>query len=197
MTQEPTIPPPGTSISTGMRVRPAEPPDAEAVVRIRSRAWQSAYAGIMPAAVLAALDSETDDRVRRAREAWSSPQPPRFRTLVAVDQQVRGFVTYGPYRLDDGSGAVDPAAGEVLLIYVDPNHHGRGAGHALMDAAVARLREDGFREARLWVLEDNAPARRFYERYGFVTDGARHLFQVRPPDGPPVDLPEVRYTLRL
>jgi ribosomal protein S18 acetylase RimI-like enzyme len=181
----------------GLRVRPAEPPDAEAVVRIRTRAWQTAYAGIMPAAVLAALDGEAPERVRRAREAWSSPQPSPFRTLVAGDPKVRGFATCGPYRLDDGTGAVDPAAGEVLLIYVDPDHQGRGAGTALMDAAVAGLREDGCGEVRLWVLEENAPARRFYHRYGFVADGERHLFQVRPPDGPPVDLPEVRYTLRL
>jgi hypothetical protein len=50
---------------------------------------------------------------------------------------------------------------------------------------------------RLWVLEENTPARRFYERYGLAADGARHVFQVQPPDGAPVDLPEVRYALRL
>jgi ribosomal protein S18 acetylase RimI-like enzyme len=108
-----------------------------------------------------------------------------------------GFATFGPYRLNgDPDGEVDPSAGEVLAIYVDPDHHGRGAGRALMDAAVAALRDTGVGEVRLWVLEANTPARRFYERYGFVADGERHLFRVQPPDGEPVDLPEVRYTLR-
>jgi ribosomal protein S18 acetylase RimI-like enzyme len=179
-----------------MEVRPAGPADAEAVMRIRARAWQRAYAGIMPASVLAALDEEIDERAQRAREAWASPRPRRFTTLVAGDAEVRGFVTYGPYRRDR-TDALDPTAGEVLLIYVDPEHQGRGAGRALMDAAVARLRESGLAEVRLWVLEDNAPARRFYERYGFSVDGERHFFQVQPPDGLPVDLPEIRYTLPL
>lgn len=179
------------------QVRPAEPADAEAVVRIRARAWQVAYAGIMPDSVLAALDDEIDERVRRTQQRWASPEPRRFHTLVAGQPEVRGFATYGPYRLDDAADEVDPTAGEIGLIYVHPDHQGHGVGKALMDAAVARLREGGFGEARLWVLEENAPARRFYERYGFTADGARHFFQVEPPDGPPVDLPEVRYALRL
>ena len=33
---------------------------------------------------------------------------------------------------------------------------------------------DGYRCIMLWVLEDNARARRFYERAGFAPDGARH-----------------------
>ncbi|HLV58951.1 MAG TPA: N-acetyltransferase, partial [Natronosporangium sp.] len=59
------------------------------------------------------------------------------------------------------------------------------------------LRAQGLETVRLWVLEENAPARRFYERYGYVADGVRHYFRVTEPDGTPVDLPEVRYTLRV
>lgn len=39
----------------------------------------------------------------------------------------------------------------------------------------------------LWTLEGNAPARRFYERRGFVTDGAQKVFDV---PGQPI---EIRY----
>lgn len=128
-----------------------------------------------------------------------SSQPRTFSTLVVADSSgTRGFVTYGPYRVDGGSAErLDHSVGEVLAIYIDPPHHGRGAGRALLDAAVAALRDTGVGEVRLWILEENAPARRFYERYGFAADGTRHAFQVSPPDGAPVDLPEVRYALRL
>jgi ribosomal protein S18 acetylase RimI-like enzyme len=182
-----------------VQVRPAGPHDTEDVVRIRIRSWRHAYAGIMPDSVLAALDHDTDERVRRARERWADPAWRVFSTQVATDSGgTLGFVTYGPYRIEDGpDGQVDPETGEVLAIYVDPHHHGRGAGRALMDTAVAALRERGVAEVRLWVLEENTPARRFYERYGFAADGERHFFQVQPPDGAPVDLPEVRYALRL
>lgn len=181
-----------------LKVRPAALADAERVVRVHVRTWQRAYAGIVPDSVLAALDDQIEQRIRRTRHRWSAPEGSAFSTLVATDADgLIGFATFGPYRLDGGpDGQVDPAVGEVLAIYVDPDHQGRGAGRALMDAAVARLRDTGVDQVRLWVLEDNAPSRRFYERYGFAADGARHFFRVEQPDGEPVDLPEVRYTLR-
>jgi ribosomal protein S18 acetylase RimI-like enzyme len=180
-------------------VRPATVDDVENVVRINVRAWQQAYAGIVPDEVLAALDGRVPERVRRVRERWSSPEPTRWRTVLAQDADggAVGFATYGPYRVNGHDDSeLDPTAGEVLAIYVDPDQQGRGAGRALMDEAVAELRRDGVTEVRLWVLTENAPARAFYERYGFVADGTNHFFRVERPDGTPVDLPEVRYTLR-
>jgi ribosomal protein S18 acetylase RimI-like enzyme len=57
-------------------------------------------------------------------------------------------------------------------IYVEPEHAGRGIGSALL-AHVKSLRPEGF---DLWTFQDNAGARRFYERHGFraieLTDGA-------------------------
>jgi hypothetical protein len=40
-----------------------------------------------------------------------------------------------------------------------------------MAETFARLRGEGFREAILWVLEDNPRTRRFYERAGWQADG--------------------------
>jgi ribosomal protein S18 acetylase RimI-like enzyme len=177
-------------------VRPAGLADAEDVVRINIATWQHAYKGIVPDDVLVALDDRIPDRVRRTRERWSAPGPRPFQTLLAVDATTIGFVTFGPYRVHQGAtDEVDPAVGEVLAIYIDPAQQGRGAGRALMDAAITALREGGAGEIRLWVLEANAPARAFYERYGFVADGARHFFRVERSDGTPVDLPELRYAL--
>lgn len=180
-------------------VRPAEPADAEDVARVYVRTWQSAYAGIVPASVLTALDEQLAEQADRIRQRWSSPERRAFRTLVATaGGGPVGFATFGPYRLEGGSdGAVDPSLGEVLAIYVHPDHQSRGAGRALLDAVVAALGNAGASEIRLWVLAENWPSRRFYERYGFLADGASHLYRVEPPDGPPVDLPEVRYALAL
>lgn len=176
-------------------VRPAQPADAEDVVRVQVRGWQTAYAGIMPGGVLAALDQQRSQRITRTRERLTGTGP--FSTIVATEQhRVVGFAVYGPYREEQApDSSLDHTVGEVLAIYVDPECQGRGAGRALLDAAVAELRLRGAGEVRLWVLEDNAPARRFYQRYGFAPDGARHLFRVTEPDGDPVDLPEVRYAM--
>jgi ribosomal protein S18 acetylase RimI-like enzyme len=48
-----------------------------------------------------------------------------------------------------------------------PGQRGRGIGHALLAAAEADARNDGCCKLTLEVLEDNAPARRLYERFGF------------------------------
>ena len=55
----------------------------------------------------------------------------------------------------------------------------------------------GFSEVRLWVMEENTRARRFYERYGFTPDGTHHLFRLTAPDGSETAIPEVRYALPL
>jgi hypothetical protein len=40
-----------------------------------------------------------------------------------------------------------------------------------MSEVLARLRQDGFREAILWVIEDNPRTRRYYELAGWKLDG--------------------------
>lgn len=171
---------------TSFAIRPATDADADAIARVHVGTWRHAYAGIMPDDYLAALDEAAWARQRRERLA--NPVA-GYRTMVAVrDGEVVGFATFGPYRTN---GTFDHDIGEVVAIYVDPPYQGGGAGRALMDAAVAAL---GGREIRLWVLEENAPSRRFYERYGLAADGTRDTFRVTAA-GEPVDLPEVRYIL--
>lgn len=47
-------------------------------------------------------------------------------------------------------------------LYLDPSHVGRGLGRALMTRALDDLRARGFAEVRLWALEGNLRAERFY-----------------------------------
>lgn len=53
-------------------------------------------------------------------------------------------------------------------LYVVPAEWGLGAASLLHDRAVVDLAAEGREEARLWVLEENGRARRFYERLGWV-----------------------------
>jgi GNAT superfamily N-acetyltransferase len=78
----------------------------------------------------------------------------------------------------------------VYAIYVDPPSWGTGAGRALMDAAVAHLRGYGLTPVRLWALDGNERAARFYRRYGFVADGATGT---DPLGGG--EVPTIRFTL--
>ena len=71
-----------------------------------------------------------------------------------------------------------PGAGHVHLYYVTRTWRGRGVASLLDAHAVAWLREQGCRTARLHVSGTNVRAIRFYTRQGWVDVGPR-------PDRPP------------
>jgi ribosomal protein S18 acetylase RimI-like enzyme len=78
------------------------------------------------------------------------------------------------------SGFVAIERDMVKHLYVRPDLLRRGIGSALLQRAKERL-PSGF---RLWVFQENVPARRFYERHGLrlveETDGSRN--EERTPD---------------
>jgi GNAT superfamily N-acetyltransferase len=161
------------------QVRAAVPDDAMAAARVQVRSWQWAYRGLIAQDYLDGLRPEAwADRYTFGRVGLRVPS-----TLVAVDgATVCGLATTGLSRDDDL-----PNCGELMAIYVDPDHVHAGVGRALMAAARERLRAIAG-QAALWVLVGNARARRFYERDGWCCDGSRRS---RAYGGVPVD--EVRY----
>ncbi len=62
--------------------------------------------------------------------------------------------------------------GEIYALYVDPGRYEAGVGRTLMDHARRRMKGQGFEAAVLWVLQGNERAAKFYEREGWVADGA-------------------------
>ena len=80
--------------------------------------------------------------------------------------RIVAFVSVGPSRDDD-------AEGELYAIYALPEAWGTGAGAALMQAGLAAMRAAGYRDAVLYVLDDNPRARRFYEREGWGSTAER------------------------
>ena len=70
----------------------------------------------------------------------------------------------------------DAVAG-IPAIYAHPSAFGRGAGTALLGAAVEAMLERGYGQAILWMLEGNRRAETFYERLGWHRDGGRRAAQ--------------------
>ena len=108
-------------------------------------------------------------------------------TLVAVgpDDEVLGFSRTGPSRDDDAA----PMTGEVIALYVLPEHWGTGIGFRLWEAATALLRRQGFQHVTLWTLEDNHRGRPFYESVGLELDSV----PPRPFRIGGAELPSLRY----
>lgn len=86
------------------------------------------------------------------------------KNLVMVQNGIIiGTSSFGKSRMAELDGF-----GEIISLYLLPEHMGMGYGRLLLQAAVGELEKLGFNKVFLWVLEDNCNARRFYERCGFV-----------------------------
>lgn len=148
-----------------MRIREAEPKDAEGIAGVHVRSWQAAYRGQLTDDYLDGL--KVEDRVDQHRRTLREPMP-EWRTWVAEDDgRLLGFAVTGPSEDADA----DPKTGEVYAIYLEPDRVGTGAGRQLFQHAVDDLRGRGFHTATLWVLESNERTRRFYEVAGWKPDG--------------------------
>jgi GNAT superfamily N-acetyltransferase len=138
------------------------------VAQVHVRSWQAAYRGLLPDEYLDGLRPE--DRAARYDFATEDVRAPA--TMVAIDDdvgnehQILGFATTSPARDADV-----PEDGELCALYVDPEWWGRGVGATLIAAARARLVDQGFRNAVLWLLNGNARADRFYRVDGWAPDG--------------------------
>jgi GNAT superfamily N-acetyltransferase len=123
---------------------------------------------------------------RRDPLAENLVHPPSGHSCFVAEEAgvLLGFATVGP------SGEPD-RYGELHGLYVDPDVRSTGVGRALTERAEAELART-YREAVLWVLEDNPRARRFYELAGWEADGVRSSFSRLG-----VDAPVVRYRKRL
>jgi len=173
-----------TEEAADVAIRAATLDDAGEIERIRVAGWRAAYPGIVPRAYLDGM--RLDDDAIAARRHRMLRNPPEVRSLVAEDDAgVTGFVVYGPDR-------DDRALGEVYALYVAPRAWSHGHGRALLGRAVRALAAAGYAEAGLWVLEGNARARAFYERFGLAATGQRQMFEIGD-----VEVPEVRYAIRL
>ncbi|MGW3461020.1 N-acetyltransferase family protein [Streptomyces olivaceoviridis] len=169
---------------SALTVREMTLADCDRVSEIRIRGWRHAYRGLMPQPYLDGLSVTADAERRRARFAEGNGSAVNL--VAERDGTVVGWAAHGPYR-DGGTRTGDA---ELYAIYVDPARLGGGIGRALLAASAERCR--AFPRMLLWVLKENAPARRFYERAGFRPDGAEEPFEA---GGVPV--PEVRYVKTL
>jgi GNAT superfamily N-acetyltransferase len=144
-------------------IRAATVADAEALTDLHLDAWDEAYAGLVDDAILGERRRRRAERIstwRRIIAATTSTE------LVADDPAVPGrlvgFASTGPGRDDDP--ALPPC--ELMALYVRVERYDTGLGRALLTAAL------GDAPSYLWVLDGNERAIRFYERQGFVFDGA-------------------------
>jgi ribosomal protein S18 acetylase RimI-like enzyme len=138
---------------TTVTYRPLAIDDAAELAAMHLQALRETYAAQMPESFFAAVD------LTALADTWrAAPSVGTDVTLALLDTAIVGFVASG-----EGHGPALPQMGEVYDIYVLARAQRRGIGRRLMAHAAKALAARGLTAAGLWVVEDNAPARRFYE----------------------------------
>jgi GNAT superfamily N-acetyltransferase len=155
-------------------IRAARNDEVEALLHIQREAAVTAFAHVFPPERY----PFPDDAIRAAwREALADPE---IETYVAeIDGERVGSVSVGH--------------GYLRTLYVLPAYWHAGVGSVLHDHALERLRNMNVNEPRLWTLVDNASARRFYERRGWVETGETREVPFPPY---PLDVEYVRPSAR-
>ncbi|MFT4213138.1 MAG: GNAT family N-acetyltransferase [Microbacterium sp.] len=137
-----------------------------AAVHVRS--WQETYRGLMPDAVLDALDA-IETRERFWLGALTDPRWASNRIAVGeVEGAIVGIAMTGP-------DAEMPGRRRLHVLYVLAAHHGGGLAQALLRQVTS---DDA--PTALWVADPNPRAQAFYRKSGFVPDGVvRHIDGLR------------------
>lgn len=126
-------------------IRRAQPGDHHAIVQLWHQGWHDAHAQLVPEGVL---------EYRTSEYFWKWLQSSNDRFWVAVDSNVRGFVTT--------NGA------ELVKLYVAANARGTGIAKALLLHGERQIRDDGFSEAEIFCTAGNSRAENFYSREGWI-----------------------------
>jgi GNAT superfamily N-acetyltransferase len=161
-------------------IRSGSPADAAQVAAVQREGWFAAYEGIITHEVIDRVTAPDDGA--RVRQTFRT-RPWQRMIVAVVETDVIGYASFGPEVDVQGAPWPHPLTqageqgrvAELYALYVHPAWWSTGTGRALMDRVLARTSAAGYPSIALWVLRDNARARRFYERAGFSPDGASNV----------------------
>lgn len=152
--------------------------DAPAISKIYASSWKVAYQSLLPQSYL-------DDI---AYDFWVAPFTNWLSTGEMTAQMIyESHIPVGCIAYCKSREASLANWGEIVSIYLLPEHFGKGLGKKLMLHALEDLKKQGFTNVFLWVLEGNERASIFYEKLGFIpTDeklkldvGGKEIFDIR------------------
>ncbi len=151
-----------------MHIRNATRMDAHHIARIHIDAWRSGYKGIMPDEYLQSLS--VAEKARQWDEAIST-KGPAINLVIVRHGVISGFCVYGPARDDD---LPKKNAGELIALNIAPDCWGKGLGTALTRYVIESahsIHNGQWHSLYLWVLRENARAKKLYESMGFSIEG--------------------------
>lgn len=144
-----------------MKIRPAQKSDAASLAALSIEVWVGTYLRrgvnsffadfVLSEFTAARFESFLED----GKDLW----------MVSENEDgIDGYIRLAENRMAPVEGLSDL---EIVTFYVQPRHHGKGIGSALLDIAVDYTREKGRQSIWLTTNSENTPAIDFYLANGF------------------------------
>ncbi len=147
-----------------LTIRLATQADAAAISAVHALCWHQAYGELLPKEVLANVTVES-----RLPARYRILADPSVACFVAISEaEVVGFADCGPC-----CEAEQECWGEVYALYVLQSFHGKRVGLRLLSCCATDVARRGYSSMRLWSLEKNSRARKFYDSAGGRLIGRR------------------------
>lgn len=163
----------------GNMIRRATEKDISRLAEIHVMGWRTAYRDIVDDKILFG-HMQVGKRLEVFRTAVKDKNESNF--VYEEDGIVKGFLTMGKSRDEDGGGAY-----ELWSLYVDPLMTGKGIGTELIRFCEKKAQELGYIKINLWILKDNEIGRLFYDNLGYIEDGKKRYIEK-------LKLTEIRYS---
>lgn len=149
-----------------MIIREANEKDAIEIAKIHVKAWQVGYKELMPKEYLELLSIESKITI------WSEALTKKgLGTNLVIEQNgfIVGFSVFGPARDKE---LENKNCGELVALNILPEYWGNGFGSELTKYVINVSKNKKWDALYLWVIKQNIRARRIYESFGFVEEGA-------------------------
>lgn len=148
-----------------VHIRKAMVGDEKTLAHIQTESWKAAFAGIVPAELLA-----TCTNTERAEKMYARLFSERRGTgyILALDGKPHCIAWW-----DAAKDADMPGGAELRCIHSLPDNWRKGYGSRMIEHVLADAKEAGYQKIVLWVFDTNERAIRFYEAHGFAASGKK------------------------
>jgi GNAT superfamily N-acetyltransferase len=151
-------------MSSDFVIRPASIRDATSMALVHVTSWRETYRKTLVSDAVLDSPDLLSSRERFWTAALTDARWADNRVRVAeCDGELVGIAMSGPVRDEEWTR-------HLHVLYVLAQHHGSGAGTALLDSVL-----DKTEHAALWVGDPVPRAQAFYRKNGFVPDGVSRV----------------------
>lgn len=161
--------------SVNINIRLALPDDAFQMAEISSLSWEAAYKDIIP---MEFINEQNATRLALFKRIITADNDKQY--IIECDSKAVGIMCVAPPQVEniktEMDTGIDDSFWELHGIYLHPDYFHQGIGTTALEFAFNKAKENRVKNMIVWVFAENLSTIKFYEKCGFVADGATKLY---------------------